>query len=292
MWLEKVPKPTGYEIPFIAVSQLAGRSLSEDLLTSKERIFRTPDFDLQYVLRGEGSLSVKGQVYPCREGDLFLLQPQETFEVKFQPHILFDRFFIHFSPRAIEGVDFTSSKLLAFRHLSVGHLPEIQVLVSNLIFERYQLDPGKAVSDLKLTELLLRLGHLNEGRLVSPLSEAYQHRLEKIRVLLSRDFKAEYPLTLLAKEAGLSVNHFSKLFKQYTERTPYQFRLEAKLNQARILIHLGESMKEVALQCGFADSQHFSNAFRKHFGKAPSQMALKWGFSQGQRDFWQVLNEF
>lgn len=88
------------------------------------------------------------------------------------------------------------------------------------------------------------------------------------------DAHLETAITLeqLAAEAGLSVYHFARMFKQSTGQAPHQYLMQRRLQHAMTLIRQGTlSLTEIALRCGFSSASHFSNRFRAHFGVAPSQ---------------------
>ena len=93
-------------------------------------------------------------------------------------------------------------------------------------------------------------------------------------VLAYMDAHLAEALTLdqLAAEAGLSVYHFARMFKQSTGQAPHQYLMQRRLQHAMTLIHQGAlSLTEIALCCGFSSASHFSNRFRAQFGCSPSQ---------------------
>lgn len=75
----------------------------------------------------------------------------------------------------------------------------------------------------------------------------------------------------LAEYLGLSESHFIDLFKRETGETPHQYLLIIRLDRARRLLLSEElSLTEIALNCGFSSSAHFSSTFRKYYGVSPS----------------------
>jgi len=82
----------------------------------------------------------------------------------------------------------------------------------------------------------------------------------------------------LAKLAGLSRFHFVRAFKQSTGRSPYQYLLLRRANHARDM--LGDprlSIATVAMTTGFSTSARLNRAFRKIFGKTPTQIRQDMG---------------
>jgi len=91
---------------------------------------------------------------------------------------------------------------------------------------------------------------------------------EYIRANVSHDVS----LAQMASITGLSPKHLCRCFKQATGKSPYQYLLNLRMDEAkRLLRNRNPSITEVALSTGFATPSHFSTAFRKATGLSPSQ---------------------
>lgn len=99
------------------------------------------------------------------------------------------------------------------------------------------------------------------------------------RVLAFIEERLTKPPTLLemATVAGVSRRHFFRAFKQSTGKTPHSYLAEYRLKQALALLNGTElSATEIALECGFASSSHFTYAFRRTFGVSPLEYRRGW----------------
>jgi transcriptional regulator GlxA family with amidase domain len=75
----------------------------------------------------------------------------------------------------------------------------------------------------------------------------------------------------IAVAAGLSTRQLERLFAQHMGQSPSAFALRLRLERARSLLgQTALSVTEVAVACGFTSSAHFSTAYRRLFGQAPS----------------------
>jgi AraC-like DNA-binding protein len=74
-----------------------------------------------------------------------------------------------------------------------------------------------------------------------------------------------------AQISGMSREGFSRHFKKSHGMPPRWFHLIAKLNDARRLLRMGESIAGVAAQTGFADQSHMGRLFRRVFGVSPGR---------------------
>lgn len=74
----------------------------------------------------------------------------------------------------------------------------------------------------------------------------------------------------IARECNLSRGYFIRAFSKSTGRTPHQWLLEQRTEQARQLVErTAMTLSEIAAQCGFADQSHLSRVFLKLVGVSP-----------------------
>jgi AraC family transcriptional regulator len=97
-------------------------------------------------------------------------------------------------------------------------------------------------------------------------------RLRKVTELVHSRIDGEVTLAELAAAAGLSVTHFSHVFRRSTGESPHQFVLRHRIERAKALLRGFElRMLDVAVACGFKTQQHFSRVFRQFCGTSPRQ---------------------
>jgi AraC family transcriptional regulator len=78
----------------------------------------------------------------------------------------------------------------------------------------------------------------------------------------------------MARTAGMSRFHFSRLFREEVGESPYRHLLSLRLDRAAELLRGGHhGATEVALAVGIADPSRFARMFRARFGTTPAAMA-------------------
>lgn len=78
----------------------------------------------------------------------------------------------------------------------------------------------------------------------------------------------------MAKLAGYSRSHFTRVFEQSEGTSPARFALELRMREALSQLQNGtKSVKEVAYDCGFRDTSYFAKTFRRIYGVAPSDLS-------------------
>ena len=98
------------------------------------------------------------------------------------------------------------------------------------------------------------------------------NQYKKVFDFIGENFPESLTVTQMAKVAGVSRSHFSRLFKDVVGRTPMQFLQEYRLEQARKMLKKTQlSLSEIAISCGFSDQSHFSRLFKESYGTSPNQ---------------------
>lgn len=109
------------------------------------------------------------------------------------------------------------------------------------------------------------------------LALGYSHvedsRLKRAILLMEGTISHPRPLDGIAREIGLGLRQFERLFNAELGITPKQFMLSIRLRYARwLLFNTPQSVTEIAFQTGFADCSHFVRCFRSAFGSSPGKM--------------------
>jgi transcriptional regulator GlxA family with amidase domain len=77
----------------------------------------------------------------------------------------------------------------------------------------------------------------------------------------------------LAHEVGISHNHLTRLFRAATDQTVVEAIARRRMERARHLLQFSNMpVKEIAVQVGMPDLQHFNKAVRRHLGGAPTKV--------------------
>jgi AraC-like DNA-binding protein len=100
--------------------------------------------------------------------------------------------------------------------------------------------------------------------------EAFR-RLCQARDRLVEVHDATVTVEQIAREAGISPFHFIRQFEALFGETPHQFRIQARLDRARLLLASGRhSVTDVCMEVGFSSLGSFSYLFSRRLGESPS----------------------
>ena len=164
---------------------------------------------------------------------------------------------------------------------AVGDISPLEQMLHELHEEMTEwatpsLEIARAIIDMGLR----RLARLALGR---PCHNLPPKTLRDARLRVDSDPASVQSVAGMAREAGLSRQHFTELFRHHFGMPPMRYVLQARMHRAgHLLRDQNLRVSDVAQAVGFDDPFHFSRAFRKEFGIPPRQ------YRKGQ----QVLTEF
>ncbi len=96
-------------------------------------------------------------------------------------------------------------------------------------------------------------------------------RLARVIEYMSEHLDRSLTVPELAREAGISVHHFSRCFRKQTGRSPCSYLTNLRFDLARRLLRTTElPIGEVGFRCGYTQAAAFSAAFQRRYGKTPS----------------------
>jgi len=77
-------------------------------------------------------------------------------------------------------------------------------------------------------------------------------------------------VSMIARDVAISPFHFIRQFEAMFGVTPHQYRIQARLDRAKMLLAKGEhSVTEVCMEIGFSSLGTFSDLFRRRVGESP-----------------------
>mgnify|MGYP001262989421 FL=1 len=93
----------------------------------------------------------------------------------------------------------------------------------------------------------------------------------KAKVRLEENYDTGISMEEIAEELNISYVWFRTYFKKHTGFSPYEYLLNIKINNAKILLQsTNYSVKEIAALSGFNSQYQFSKIFKLKTGKPPT----------------------
>jgi AraC-like DNA-binding protein len=243
-------------------------------------------YEIIYVHRGKGVFFINHNLYEMSKGDVFIIPNDTLHYAKPDKNDLVTSSAIFFSPVLIHNisVDESFSYLTLLESIKKKRDYKISLPVENSIqVEQYlkniqnelggQKTGSVHASILVLHQILLDLSRFRiqedpkriTGENLGPtwINEVFPY--------LEMNLYKSISLTELAKQALVSPEHFSRVFKQITGMGLTSYINQRRITRAKeLLVTTRESVAKIAEKCGFESTPHFYRIFKNYIGKTPA----------------------
>ena len=81
--------------------------------------------------------------------------------------------------------------------------------------------------------------------------------------IMAKRFGENLSVKEYADRCHMSESHFRKKFKEYTGKSPIQYRNELRFAEARRLYAQGSTIHDIAEELGFFDAGYFSRLYKQ-----------------------------
>ncbi len=222
-------------------------------------------FQLIYVSGGKLNVWTPQGASTLGDGELVLLRQSS-------------RFGLSCGRQGYHGVGFLAIGQLPSQWIGAAQAlrasPEIRALAT--LIERQIASPTpEATAVLEglgraLTWEALRLDE--EHRRCAEPARAAAYWAAAARSAVLATLHTSMPIRKVLQSVPLSYRHTCRLFRQTFGLSPKRFQLQAKIDRAQSLLHdTAMSVTDIALELGFASSQHLATQFRTVAGVSPQR---------------------
>lgn len=132
--------------------------------------------------------------------------------------------------------------------------------------------PSRELMKVKLQEMLIILLE-HKPQLVPMLFDYTTTWRTDLMEFMNKNYLSELSIEEFAHYSGRSLSSFKREFAELSGGdTPARWIMRKRLDDAMVMLRKGISASEVYVQVGFKSLSHFSTAFKKHFGIAPTKI--------------------
>ncbi|HZH58728.1 MAG TPA: AraC family transcriptional regulator [Metabacillus sp.] len=239
---------------------------------------KRPKFhSLWYITKGYGEVVINGKKHKLQPGKLVVFTPQMICDKKAARVHPLEFYFVRFS----YAMAFEEKDSWQFKHAHEVTFPLQGVYtISNhsaviVLLEQLNSLSNKHGSTVNMQqkivfqELLLTFVEDFQSQMLNGDSKK---AIEGTIDYMVNHYKNTITLSELSQIAGLSVSHYSRLFKKYIGLSPIEYLTHLRMKRAKELLVLSDvKVKEVSQNVGYEDELYFSRTFKRIVGVSPSQ---------------------
>jgi len=156
------------------------------------------------------------------------------------------------------------------QHLRIDTRAQALVMLLKHSLRNGSIEPLEA-EGLSLTLISRSLGPRTAR---APGSTFARRRLvDRVKVLLASDLSRRWTLAGIAAEIRGSPVYLTQAFQQVEGMPLYRYHLHLRLARALDLIAERQDLSALAQDLGFSSHSHFSAAFKRSYGRTPSDFA-------------------
>jgi AraC-like DNA-binding protein len=244
-----------------------------------------PFYEIYYFHEGRCNYVIGPNVFTLAPGDLIVMHGMTLHCPNPDANVPYIRSIIHFHPEFVHGFmnpSYTVPLMKPFEELrnyrlQVGALKdevEDRLLEMN---QWYQSTEEHAYERflLRFVDFLYLVSELCK----KPLDSAYmpssdrENHVQRVIQYIEAHYAEDISMEELERELHISRHYLSRVFKEWTGTTVFQFLYHRRINQAKtlFLVENDLSVSEVSVKVGFKHLAHFSRVFKQWEGCPPEK---------------------
>lgn len=230
-----------------------------------------PDYEVYYLTEGRCRYFIHDKTYSMSAGDLVVIPPGQIHKVIYETpshsRILFNCTRDYIPPSVLPVME-------QMAHFTGDAATAAQIATIYRKLQETQTQPDSFSEDIIrccVMQLLLLMAKTSVN--TRPLATSSPF-VEKAAAYIRANYMEHLTLTDTARHCAVSPEHLSRVFKRETGFGFNEYLNLYRLKKAESLLKSGQgkSIAQVAMLCGFSDSNYFSGAYKKMFGIPPSQV--------------------
>ena len=241
------------------------------------------EYTFAYIIHGEMHLYDGSNNYVLRPGECGLARKNRLIRFKKEKvNNELEKVFVFFDEQFLRGFQEKHQPgVPKFRAVeTILRLPENKLLPNFIQSLLPYYDHGKiteAFANVKREELLIILLQA-QPELAGLFFDYGMPEKLNIEEFMNRNYQFNVSTSRFAYLTGRSLSAFKRDFKQVFNDTPSHWLVQRRLQEAYFLIDKkNQKPAKIYLELGFETLPHFSYAFKRHFGMAPTELAEKKG---------------
>lgn len=243
-------------------------------------------FEIIYIKKGEGIVQVDFDIYPAKEGDIFIVLPGHPHGIRqFEDrrmeyeNIIFDESFL-----ANDVLDVCRQKYLQPLLEEEIYFP-VKIGRENEQYEKISgfLNMADALCDKRpkgyefgvkgyLQLFFAEMFRLSEEEQEGHTEKKNMQKIKKVLSYMEDHYEKGITIEEMAEQCGYSASHFMRWFKNMTGTGFGNYLIEFRLGKAAVWLRTtDDTILEISEKAGFNNLSNFNRLFKKRYKVTPRE---------------------
>ncbi len=228
-------------------------------------------FVVHFVLSGKGVLEKNGVKHSIREGQTFLIYPNEECVYRADEKDPWKYMWVGFHGYLAEEFMLNAGFT---KELPVQTLQNIGVVerIMNFMLEQVELTHVNELQ--RMSALYAILAELSKGK-EEVKTHGSEQEYDYVRMaidIMTSSYNKNIKVSDLADMIGLNRSYLTTLFKKEMKMSPQEFLIQFRMEKACSLLRTTKSpITSIAESIGYRDGLTFSKAFKREYGVSPAE---------------------
>ena len=230
------------------------------------------DYQLLYVASGKTVFYFNGEPKEVAAGHMILFHPRQEQHYEYFAVDRPEVYWVHFTGSDVRNILRHYDIPLDRNVIYPGSSATYAYLLKKMITELQTCRTGyQELLEMYLRQIFLLVQRSWEER--KPTVSSYlQEEIDYARKYFNEHYNEDISIKEYAQSRGMSVSWFLRNFKQMTMKSPMQYILAIRINNAVSLLETTDyNVTEISTIVGYENPLYFSRIFKKQKGVSPSK---------------------
>ncbi|AWB43771.1 AraC family transcriptional regulator [Paenibacillus sp. CAA11] len=222
-----------------------------------------PYFHWLQTVKGEGKFTFSGEEYTLGQGTGILLMPF-TAHSYYSTGEEWSTLYVTFGGAAVDSILHALEIAASTVYTESQDFPFSELIWRMLDKIGKGAEFSRLDASAELYQFLIMLKKYGKTKNQQSLSQYYD-RIRPVVEWLENMYAENIGLQEMSRQAGMSAQHLSHLFRETFNMSPYAFLIQLRIREAKRLLVANSALplKEVASRVGFHDVSHFVATFKR-----------------------------
>lgn len=241
-------------------------------------------YEIYVHLDGGRFYCIDDQIYELRPNQLIIIPPLHMHGLVCDRDLVdYERCYLYLSPEMVQKCDLERINLSSIldsslkKHKTVSNLSKSEADICKYNMQKIAYmspsERGNVYFDMytSIFQILKIVCEKLESHEVISSQKTSENTIIKVLHYINEHYTQDITIESISNEFHISKSSLSHKFKEYVNKSIYEYILYKRIILAKELMYRDNSLTEIAYKCGFADYSNFLRVFTKNTGLSPKQ---------------------